>query len=158
MKIDDTEKEIKIEDDFFKMPEEKWKPKEIDGENDLESGAVAKIKSLLPVLLPIAFILIIIIGAATVFLRMQISTAKGDIINLDKKVSNIDFAAFKSEITAIETKLERVNKENDRLRSDVAQLRSELEAVKTRKEKADTPAQKQPTAKKKAAGKNPRMR
>jgi hypothetical protein len=154
MKIDDTEKQIKIDDDFFKMPDEHWKPQEIDEENSVN----AKIKKLLPLLMPIAFVLIIIIGAATVFLRMQISATNGDVINLDKKVSSIDLAAFKSEVTAIETKLERVNKENDKLKSDLAHLRNEIEVLKARKEKIDTPASKQPSAKKKAVGKNPRTR
>jgi hypothetical protein len=151
MKIDDTEKQIKIDDDFFKIPEMQLKPKENEGEN----GAVAKIKHLFPVLLPIAFILIIIIGAAAVFLRMQISTSKGDIINLYRKVDNIDIGSLKSDMTAIESKLERINKENDKLKSDVAQLRNEMEALKTRKEKADTSTQKQPASKKKIVGKNP---
>jgi len=154
MKIDDTGKQIKIDDDFFKMPEEQWKPKEIDG----EGSAVEKIKNLLPLLLPIAFVLIIVIGAATAFLRMQISVVKGDIVNLDKKVSNVDFAAFKSEIAAFQTKLERINKENDKLKFDLAQLRNEMDVIKARKEKSDMSAQKQSAAKKKAASKNPRTR
>jgi peptidoglycan hydrolase CwlO-like protein len=154
MKIDDTEKQIKIDDDFFKMPEEQWKPQE----NNMEDGAVAKTKHLLPVLLPIAFILIIIIGAATVFLRMQISTVKGDIINLYKKVGNIDISSFKSEMSAIEAKLDHIKNENDKLKSDLAQLRNEIEAIKARKEKADAAIQKQPVAKKKAVNKNPRVR
>jgi hypothetical protein len=151
MKIDDTENEIKIDDDFFKMPEEHLKPKI----NIEEEGFASKLNHLLPVLLPVFIILIIIIGAATIFLRMQISTAKGDIINLDRKINGIDFASFKSEISAVNTKLERISKENDKLKSDLAQLRNEIEAVKTRKEKADASAQKQPAVKKKAANKNP---
>ncbi|MCX5806142.1 MAG: hypothetical protein NT010_08775 [Proteobacteria bacterium] len=158
MKIDDTEKEIKIDDDFFKMPEEHLKPKI----NIEEEGFASKINHLLPVLLPVVIILIIIVGAATIFLRMQISTTKGDIINLDRKISSIDFASFKSEITAVNTKLERISKENDKLKSDLAQLKNEMETVKARKEKADASAQKQPAVKKKVANKNlaknPRLR
>jgi Skp family chaperone for outer membrane proteins len=151
MKIDDTEKEIKIDDDFFKMPEENLKTKI----NIEEEGFASKINHLLPVLLPVFIILIIIVGAATVFLIMQLSAAKGDIINLDRKISSIDFASFKSEISAFDTKLERISKENDKLKSDLAQLKNEIEAVKARKEKADASAQKQPAVKKKAANKNP---
>jgi sensor histidine kinase YesM len=158
MKIDDTGKQIKIDDDFFKMPEEQWKPKEINGEN----GTVEKIKHLLPILMPIVFILIIIIGAATIFLRMQISVINDNLIYLNKTVSNIDTASLKSEMTAMETKIERLNKENEKLKSEMAHLGNEIEAIKARKEKTDTSAQKQPAAKKKAVnktpGKNPRMR
>jgi hypothetical protein len=150
MKIDDTEKQIKIDDDFFKMPEESLKPK-ISMEED---GIAVKISRLLPVILPVAIILIIVIGVATVFLRMQISTVKGDITSLDKKVSNIDFAAFKSEMAAIEARLDKVSKENDKLKSDLTQLKSEMEAAKARKEKAETSVQKQPAVKKKVANKN----
>ncbi|MCX5812698.1 MAG: hypothetical protein NT178_09165 [Proteobacteria bacterium] len=151
MKIDDTEKQINIDDDFFKMAEEQWKPKEKVGEN----SAVAKIKHLLPVFLPITFILIIIIGAATAFMRTKIIDMDESLIYLHKIVSSIDTAALRSEMTAMEAKIERINKENDKLKSDLAQLNNEMEIIKARKEKADMPVQKQPAAKKKVVSKNP---
>jgi len=152
MKIDDFEKPANTEDDFFKMAEEQWKPKNNYGEETV----VSKIKHFLPLVVPvIAFILIIIIGAATFFLRMQISTMNENLVYLNKIVSAIDTAGLKSEMTALEAKIERISNENDKLKSDLVHLRNEIESIKARKEKADTSAQKQNAAKKKVVGKNP---
>jgi hypothetical protein len=155
MKIDDTEKQINIDDTFFKMSEEQLKSRENYGEN----GAVAKIKLLQPSLLPIiAFILIIVIGTATAFLRARIINMNENLIYLNKIVSSIDTAGLQSGITAIEAKLEYVNKENDQLKSEVVHLKNEMEALKAKKEKADALTQKQPAARKKTVSKSPRTR
>jgi regulator of replication initiation timing len=146
MQIDDIGKQIKSDDDFFKMSEEQWKPKEIER----QGGIVEKIKNFLPFLLPVTFVFIIIIGAATFYMGMQISTLNQNLIYLNKIVTTIDTASLKSEIAEMGTKIEVINKENDKLRSELTHLRSEIEVIKARKEKIDTPA-----AKKKVVGKNP---
>jgi septal ring factor EnvC (AmiA/AmiB activator) len=116
------------------MAEEQWKPKNNYGEETI----ISKIKHLLTLFLPvITFILIIIIGAATVFLRTQISTMNDNLIYLNKIVSNIDTASLKSEMTAIETKIGAVSKENEKLKSELARLESVIESIKAKKEKAD---------------------
>ncbi len=154
MKADDTGREIKIDDDFFKMPEEPLKPIV----NNEDSGIAAKIKNLFPILLPAVLILIIIIGIVTVFLRIQISAAQNDIVTLNNKVSSIDMSDFKSSIAAMDEKIESVNKENDRLKSDLAQLRNEMVAIKAKKEKADASVQKKVVPKKKAPAKSSKTR
>jgi len=154
MKADGTGREIKIDDDFFKMPEEPLKPIIKDEDN----GITAKIKNLFPLLLAAALILIIIIGVVTVFLRIQISAAQSDITNLNNKISSIDVSDFKSVIAAMDEKIERVNKENDKLKSDLTQLRNEMVAMKAKKEKADTPVQKKVVPNKKAPAKKLKAR
>jgi len=155
MKIDDFEKPKNTEDDFFKMAEEQWKPKN----NYVEENIFSRIKNILPVFLPIiTFILLIVIGAATVFFRMQLSAMNENLIYLNKIVNTIDTASLQSEITAMGKKIEGINKENDKLKSDVAYLKNELDTIKARKEKIDAPVQKKPAAQKKPANKNHRVR
>ncbi len=146
MQIDDIGKQIKSDDDFFKMSEEQWKPKEMESKGSI----VEKIKNFLPFLLPIAFVFIIIIGAATIYMGIQISTLNQNLIYLNKIVTTIDTASLKSEITEMGTKIEVINKENDKLRSELTRLRSEIEVIKARKEKIEASA-----VKKKVVGKNP---
>ena len=141
VKIDDFDKPIKTTDeDFFKMPPEQWNMNESGG----GKRSATKFRDL-PILQPVAIILIILLGAATFFLWDELSALKTETKNLSSKVNTAD---IRSQLTKLEASLNYLSNENAKLKSELVQLKSETEMIQAKLERADAAARKQLPARK----------
>ncbi len=147
MKVDEEDIKTKADDDFLKIPLHQWNVQE----RNPEKYGISRVNEFLPYFSIACLVLVVLVGAATGYLWMQVHTLNTGIKNLSAAVNSIDVGNFKSRLTTAETSLEQMNKENGRLKSELARLTSEIEAMRA-KERADAAAAlKQAAAKKKPA-------
>jgi len=144
-RLNERENEIKITDEFFKMPPDHWESKGIKEEN----GIMSRLKILMSILMPIVLLAVIVLCAAAIFLWKDVGAMKTSLNQLNSKINSIDTAGVKSQLVVVETKVEHMAKENEKLKNEIAKLNDEIETLKAKKEKQEV--YKQPAKKKKPA-------
>ena len=151
IKLDEEEKQVKNDDDLFRIPEDHLNIKDTFEE---KRGFLSKLKDLSPLLHIVTGLLVIIVGIIAVLAWINMSAISAETKDLRAKMNSIDMAGLKSQLATVESSLENMKKEDEKFRANVSQLNNEVHTMKAKIEKAEAVIQKQqPLAKKKPADK-----
>lgn len=145
-KLDGEEKQVKNDDELFKIPEEYLNNKVTFEE---KRGFLSKLHDLSPLLHVVTILLFVVVGIIAALSWINMSALSAELTDLRTKLNSIDTSGLKSQLAAIESRLDNLKKESEKNRGDVGQLNNEIHTIKAKIEKFDASIQKQQAAAKK---------
>lgn len=143
IKLDEEEKQVKNDAEYFRIPENHLNVKDTF---EKKRGLISKPKGLLPVLNIITSLLVIVVGIIAVLSWINISAISAEIKDLRTKINSVDTAGLKSQLATIESRLDNTKKEDEKFRAEVSRLNAVIQKQQpaARKKPGDKPQQQKP--------------